>query len=76
MVYKDMNGDEIKEGMIIKHVEGSMWKIHANSSGDDLGVNASNKKYIENHPNTVALIYPLHQFNLSEWEIVDDGVNK
>lgn len=66
--YFDKNGKEIKEGMTIKHDDGDLEKVYA--SKDDLGVNASNENHIS-FSEFNRQIYPLYQFNLKEWEIVE-----
>lgn len=66
MKYYDKNGNQIKEGMTIKHNEGDVEKVY--SCGDnDLGVNADNPNYVGGE---LGQCYPLHQFDLKEWEIV------
>ena len=72
MTYFDKNGKQITAGMYIKHINGDIEEVYSNWDHDDLGINASNKKFNENHPesNIPEQIYPLSQFNLSEWEIV------
>jgi hypothetical protein len=70
-MYVDKNGKEIKNGMKIQHKDGDIEEVLG--CGDELGVNASNKTFFELHPDTDMSsneIYPLHQFNLSEWEII------
>lgn len=68
--YFDKNNKEIKEGMTIKHDDGDLEKVYA--SDEDLGVNASNEQHISFDP-LYRQIYPLYQFNLKEWEIVEEG---
>jgi hypothetical protein len=58
--YFDKNGKEIKAGMKIKHDDGDIELVHANYEETDLGINASTFE-----------IYPLYQFNLKEWEILE-----
>lgn len=72
IIYRDKNGNEIKSGMTIKHDNGDIEKIYSNINEDDLGVNATNKRYEMNHPdsNMPRQIYPLSQFNMNEWEII------
>lgn len=69
--YFDKHGKEIKDGMTLKHEDGDLEKVYLADSGD-LGFNASN----ENHPNFISgykqELYPLYQFNLKEWEIVNE----
>ena len=59
--YFDKHGKEIKAGMTIKHDNGDIELVHLNFNEDDLGINASTFE-----------IYPLYQFNLKEWEIVEE----
>lgn len=69
--YLDKNGKEIKDGMTLKHEDGSIEKVYASDDGK-LGFNATN----ENYPGWNGLhreLYPLYQFNLKEYEII---VNK
>lgn len=72
MEYKDKNGNIITKGMQIKHDNGEIEMVYSNWNEDDLGVNATNKKFTEIHPdsNIPQKIYPLYQFNLLEWEII------
>lgn len=71
MKYYDKNKREILAGMFIKHDDGDVEEVFFN--GEEYGVNATNKKFMENHPdcNMLEYIYPLYQFNLKEWEIVE-----
>lgn len=62
--YKDKNGREIKAGMTLRHDGGDIDTVVAttDANGDEglgIGCNAYEA-------------YPLHQFNLSEWEIVEE----
>jgi hypothetical protein len=68
--YKDKNGNIIKAGMKLKHDDGDIDTVL--SSGDNLGFNATNIKFEENHPDNdiPLLIYPLSEFRLTEWEII------
>lgn len=70
MQYFDKNKTEIKAGYTIKHDNGETEKVY--ECGDnELGVNASN----ENSPcfNGIGQCYPLSEFDLTEWEIIDKG---
>lgn len=61
--YKDKNGREIKAGMTLRHDDGSTDVVCAttDSDGDEgLGFGCN-----------VLEAYPLHQFNMREWEIVE-----
>lgn len=68
--YFDKNGDVIEAGMYLKHDKGDTDIVFCN--GEDYGFSATNKEFVENHPNAdiCEQIYPLHQFNMKEWEIV------
>lgn len=69
MRYFDKNGNEILEGMKIKHDDGDIELVYKCDDGD-LGVNASN----ENHAEFNELrreLYPLFQFSMKEWEICE-----
>ena len=69
--YYDKNNNLIKEGMTIRHDNGDEEYVYLSASGLDLGVNASNENHIS-FDEFNRQIYPLHQFDLSEWEIVDE----
>jgi hypothetical protein len=66
--YYDKNGKEIKAGMKIRHDDGEVELVYA--SEDDLGLNASNENYAGFNP-LRREIYPLYQFSMKEWEIVE-----
>lgn len=68
MKYLDKNGNEIKAGMKIKHDDGDVELVYA--SDDDLGLNASNENYVGFSEHSRE-IYPLYQFDMSEWEIIE-----
>lgn len=70
--YYDKKGKEIKNGDFIKHDDGDIEEVFFN--GEDFGINASNKKFHENHPYSgiPEQIYPLHQFRMKEWEIIEN----
>lgn len=74
-VYRDKHGEVIKEGMTIRHINGSTEKVIAciDADGDqNLGVNATNM----NSPMFemfTPVAYPLSEFDISrEWEIVKE----
>ena len=74
-VYKDKHGRVIKEGMTIRHIDGSLEKVIACTDADgepNLGVNATNM----NNPlfaEMLPVAYPLSEFAISrEWEIVKE----
>lgn len=62
--YYDKNGREIKDGMTMRHDDGDIEVVVATTDGDgDEGLGFSCSKHEA---------YPLYEFNLDEWEIVDD----
>lgn len=72
--YFDKNGKEIQAGMIIRHKNGKEDKVY--ECGDEfgtanLGFMASNPEFLKYHPDWPLEYYPLSNFNLSEWEVVD-----
>lgn len=72
--YYDKFGKEIKAGMTLRHNCGDTEKVHecSDSSGiADLGFQASNPWFVKLHPEWAIEYYPLSQFKLSEWEIVE-----
>ena len=69
--YFDKNKNRIKAGMKIRHDDGDVELVYLSSDRLNLGVNASN----ENYPTFMEEnreIYLLSEFNLNEWEIVDE----
>lgn len=72
-IYKDKNGKIIKEGMMLM-VEGKKEKIYLLTDGE-LGINASNENYLENHygkdKELYREFYPLYEFDTEEWEVVE-----
>jgi hypothetical protein len=70
--YKDKHGKLIKADMILKHDDGDTDKVYETADGD-LGFNASNENFSGFDP-LFRELYPLYQFNLKEWEIVEEGV--
>lgn len=68
--YEDKNGKIIVIGNVIKHDSGDTENVYG--CGDcDLGVNASNEAYLKRNPEAKREFYPLSQFDLSEWEIIE-----
>lgn len=70
--YVDRNGKEIKSGMYLRHDDGTIDLVYdcVDSNGkDDLGFNASTERWIER--TGVREIYPLYQFDLKEFEIIE-----
>lgn len=68
--YYDKNGKEIKAGMTLKHDDGDIDKVFQADSGD-LGFNASNEDWVGYIEGWNQKLYPLYQFNLKEWEIME-----
>lgn len=66
--YFDKFGDKIKEGDTIRHEDGDEEMIYKGAD-DELGLNASNPDF-KGNAGMVHEIYPLHQFDLTEWEII------
>ena len=71
--YFDRHGKEIKVGMMLRHDGGTMEKVY--ECGDEtgsmgLGFLAIKPRFLERLSNMSVEYYPLHQFNLKEWEIV------
>lgn len=73
-VYRDKHGEVIKEGMTIRHDDGSTEKVISCTDSDgtrNLGINASNPNHPLSRIHQVA--YPLSEFSTSrEWEIVKE----
>lgn len=68
--YHDKNGKLVKEGMNLRHDDGTIEKVYLSSDGD-LGFNATNEKFVGWNGFTREL-YPLHQFAIRrEYEIVE-----
>ena len=71
-IYKDRHGNQIKAGMTLRHKDGETKKVYVCSSeGEDLGFNACNPEFLRRHPDWPEQYYPLYQFDLTEWEIVE-----
>ena len=70
MKYFDKNNKEIKEGMFLKHDNGDIEEVYMSDSGD-LGFMATSESHMSKRMSVE--LYPLHQFNLDEWEIEGDG---
>jgi hypothetical protein len=65
--YFDKNDREIEKWMFLRHDNGEVkmvWPGFAEDGSPSLGFSAS-----------ITEIYPLHQFDLSEWEICDEAGN-
>lgn len=76
-VYFDKNGTEIKAGMFMCHDDDQtielVYACQDDNGVPDLGFNASNEAYMKRH-GTGREVYPLHQFNLKEWVIVNEKI--
>lgn len=76
MYYVDKNGVEIKAGMTIQMADGSLELVYDTQDAygnADLGINASNKEYLERHPYASREYYSLCNFNMSEVEVIDQN---
>lgn len=63
--YFDKNGKEIKKGMVLRHNDGTLDTVYEGDT--ELG-------FIANKDGS--LIYPLSEFNLLDWEIVQNTIKK
>lgn len=71
--YLDKNGVEIKAGMSIRMEDDSMELVYDTTDSDgnpDLGINASNEKYLELHPFAGREFYSLCNFDMRHTEVV------
>mgnify|MGYP001053423916 CR=1 FL=1 len=69
--YFDKNGERILAGMKIEHDNGDIDLVYE-ARGGDLGVNASNEKFVGFDPMRREL-YPLSEFDMKEFKIVKEG---
>lgn len=72
MQYFDKNGKEIKAGMKILMDDGSVEMVYDTEDqygNPNLGINASNEKFLELHPNWAREYYSLSMFKQSGIEI-------
>jgi len=69
-MFKDKHGNEIKVGMTLRHDDGEVEKVIQGET--TIGFDAMNPDYAGYNPLN-EYIYPLKEFNLNEWEIVDNG---
>lgn len=81
MQYTDKNGNEIKDGMMLRLSDGTVERVYKTvdeSGNDDLGINASNEEYLLAHGLSEAdrEFYPLSQFPQNEFEIIEPPVLK
>jgi hypothetical protein len=68
--YTDKHGVKIEAGMTLKHIDGDIEKVYLADNGD-LGINASNEEWVGYVEEWNQKLYPLFQFDLREWEIVE-----
>ena len=68
--YKDRNGTTIKENMYLKHIPTGEKDLVYKCDSGDFGFCATNKKYKYNNSSYIE-IYPLSEFFLNEWEVVE-----
>jgi len=81
MNYTDKNGNEIKEGMMVRLSDGTVERVYKTvdeSGNDDLGINASNAEYLLAHglSEVDREYYPLSQFPQNEFEIIKPPLEK
>lgn len=68
-IYHDRNGKRIRAGMKIRDIDnGDIEYVHEAIDGD-LGLNATNWASPAAYKQE---LYPLSNFNMDEWEIVED----
>ena len=75
MEFRDKNGTLIEAGAFIRHDNGDIEEVFSTTtaSGDEsLGIMATNPAYLKNHPDCEIEYYDLSNFNLKEWEIVQE----
>ena len=73
--YKDKNGNAITEGCVIHNTYDDSYEYVMafidDLGRDDLGVNGSNIDYLQRHPDTERLMYPLLAFDIeNDLEVV------
>lgn len=72
--YVDKHGTLVRPGDIIRFDgDGMTEKVYlAEGTPEqyDLGINASNEAFLERHPEWTRELYPLHQYNHLEYEVV------
>lgn len=72
--YRDKNGVVVKPGDVIKFDgDGMTEKVYlAEGTPDyyDLGINASNELWLENHPWCDRELYPLSNFDSDSYEVI------
>lgn len=69
--YYDMVGEQIMPGDILEHKNGDREEVYLSGDGD-LGFNAMNANFLKYHPDADIYMYPLSNFNLREWKIVQE----
>ena len=75
MEFKDKNGKVIEAGMTLRHDNGDTEKVYATTTayGDEsLGFMATNPLWLKHHPDWDIEYYDLSQFNMREWEIIEE----
>jgi hypothetical protein len=73
MRYVDKHGTVIVAGMTLKHDDGERAKVYE-TDDDDLGFNASNEDWV-GFTESGRQLYPLYQFNLTDWEVVYEALD-
>jgi hypothetical protein len=68
--YKDRNGKVIKEGDTIRFLQDNSEELVYKTDSDDLGINASNDKFLGYNQSLRRFIYPLSNFDLKQVEII------
>lgn len=74
-MYFDKTGREIKAGMVLRHDDNELDTVCTTTGPEgqeDLGILATNPKFLCNHPGMDTEYYPLSRFPTKEWEIVND----
>lgn len=73
MMYVDRNGVEIKAGMLLRMSDGTTELVYDTTDSDgnpDLGINASNKDFLRNHPDARKEYYSLGSIDLRNAEVL------
>lgn len=76
MRYFDKNGVEIKAGMSLRMSDGAIELVYDttdNNGNPDLGISATNKDYLRNHPDYCHEYYSLGSIDLNNVEVSNDG---
>lgn len=72
-MYVDRNGVEIKAGMLLRMSDGTTELVYDTTDSDgnpDLGINASNKDFLRNHPDARKEYYSLGSIDLRNAEVL------